>query len=73
LQAWAGLPPDKLAETITRMTMRVIDKEKPKSKSKMAGGRLVNGEADGMMTLSDEAKRRVDSLNRRIEAVKATR
>lgn len=71
LQAWAGLPPDKLAETITRMTMRVIDKEKPKGK--VVGGRSVKADPEVTLAMSDEAIRRVESLNRRIEMVKVSR
>jgi len=69
LQAWAGLPPGKLAETITRLTMKVSDKL-GSGKGK-AAGRAGKGEADGgMMVLSAEAQRRVESLNRRIEAAR---
>ena len=72
LQAWAGLPPGKLAETITRLTMKVSDKLG--TGKGRTGGRAAKGDAgDGVMVLSAEAQRRVESLNRRIEAVKAGR
>ena len=72
LQAWAGLPPGKLAETITRLTIRVSDKSG--AETGKTGGRSTKGNADGAaMVLSAEALRRVEALNRRIEAVKGRR
>ena len=72
LQAWAGLPPGKLAETITRLTMKVSDKLGT-AKGKTAG-RGAKGDAEGgVLVLSAEVQRRVESLNRRIEAVKGAR
>lgn len=69
LQAWAGLPPGKLAETITRLTMKVSDKLGT-VKGKTAGRAAKVDAGSGMMVLSPEVQRRVESLNRRIEAVR---
>ncbi|NLF72311.1 MAG: hypothetical protein GX575_25020 [Candidatus Anammoximicrobium sp.] len=72
LQAWAGLPPGKLAETITRLTMKVSDKLGT-GKGKTAGrGPKVDAES-GMVVLSAEAQRRVEALERRIEAARGRR
>lgn len=71
LQAWAGLPPGKLAETITRLTMKVSDKlGTGKGRGRTEGGGRRTEDGSGMVVLSAEAQRRVESLNRRIEAAR---
>ncbi len=74
LQAWAGLPPGKLAETITRLTMKVRDKlGTGKGRERTEGGGRRTEEGPGMVVLSAEAQRRVEALERRIEAARSRR